>query len=295
MRGSECLTFANRPDRIGGLARAVCLDGADINQDYDYDKGQCISHGDAAQNWDETRIADVLRTRPGADSLVIVNLEGLDFANPLYTQSDSVIDKKIGELIAWVKMFARLKQPTACLALDGAGAWDMGMIAQYRRPTCDDYWRKIAYICDRYRADVLPMVDAVCVQAYYNIRWNDPTKDLYGDGTFWGNFRAWQVHANALKAFTTKPAIAFFSPSIVAASPGIAPRALNDWEIGQSMFYLSGFGFSEICWWGTVDGPDKSPGGWNKWDGKAAWVARMLKYWDKDGNFVADPAWNYTA
>ncbi len=231
--------------------------------------------------------------KPGGEN-VIINMEGLNFGWPQYTQTDSMIDLGIGQLIAWLRMMRRLSKPGARIALDvPLPIWDLGLIGQHARPATEDLWRKIRYLCARFKADVIPLVDAVCVQSYYGIRWNDPTKDLFGDGPVCGNFNVWQTHACALAALTDKPAIALFSPSIASLAPNIPPRALTDWECGQAMFYLSTFGYSEICFWGTVEG--EKLGGMNKWDQKAPWLKTLGQYWDgKTGEFVADPAWRYS-
>lgn len=293
MKSSECLSFAGRPDRIGGLAPALCFDGATINRTDDIKAGISTTRpGTPAQSWDEAVISDLLANHPGASNLILVNMEGL--ASTTYLQSESMIDKGMGELAAWLKMVNRLKQLGARVALDLATVtpWTLGETWKMRRPDAERAWSKMRMIGARLRADVLPLVDAVCAQMYYTLRWGD-ARDFNGEAPIYGNFSMWQTTACALAALTDKPAIAYFSPLAMSVNPSIPTRPMTDDELGKSMFYLSGMGFSEMCWWGSVDQGTKTAGGWNKWDGKADWVARMLKYWDAKGEFVPDARWQY--
>ncbi len=208
-------------------------------------------------------------------------------------QDVPTIERKVDELAAWLRTVKAHKQKKTRIAMDyPMPTWDIGLIGQSSRPDTDAMWNKIRLINRRFRAEILPLVGAVCVQAYWCVRWGDITKDLFGEGPIWGNFRMWQVHACALSALTDKPTVALFSPSIVSLDESrFPPRALTEEECGQAMFYLSAMGFSEMVMWGTVEGNDKTPGGWNRYDPAA--METTLRYVGDDGEFLADPGWHY--
>ncbi len=296
MKISECLTLAGQPAQIGGMTPAQIIDASSLNNIFDYEQGRSIpAPGDPVHSKVpgvlEARLAELL-AGPRAAKRAIINMEAYGWGDPLWPQTKTVIYRKVRELVAWLKLVQKHKQPTANIVLDLAGPWEMGAMGQYRRPDTEAAWAKMAIHASRLQSAVLPLVDAVGVQSYWVVRWGDVKKDLDGEGVLFGNLARWQMNACAMATLTTKPKVAIFSPSIVSMDESRFPsRALTDEEMGQSAFYLSAMGFSEMVMWGTVEGQNKTEGGWNRYDPKA--LETTLRYVDADGEFKPDPQWHY--